>query len=130
MEKKYVIANIKIPMEVNEEGSYNPLPDYITMSFEKILESPQKPEVSYNNDYIRDQILSLFNSHNQEIIKDAESETEESDSSESDPSKEEIHPIISYDELRNKQHKTHNKNISFKNKKSSTTKYSVKNYTG
>jgi hypothetical protein len=122
MEKKYVIANIKIPMEVNENGSYNPLPDYITMSFEKILESPQKPDISYNNDYIRDQILSLFESHNKEIIEDAETE-------ESFSNKEEIHPIISYDELRNKQHKTHNKNISFKNKKSSTTKYSVKNYT-
>jgi hypothetical protein len=122
MEKKYVIANIKIPMEVNEDGSYNPLPDYITMSFEKILESPQKPDISYNNDYIRDQILSLFESDNKEIIEDAETE-------EADSSKEEIHPIISYDELRNKQHKTHNKNISFKNKKSSTTKYSVKNYT-
>jgi len=127
MEKKYVIANIKIPMEVNEDGSYIPLPDFITMAFEKILESPQKPDISYNNDYIRDQILSLFESDNKEIIEDAE--TEESDSEESVSNKEEIHPIISYDELRNKQHKTHNKNISFKNKKSSTTKYSVKNYT-
>jgi len=118
--KQYVLANIQIPMEVNTNGSFDPLPEYINIIFEKIDNLPQKSGMVYNNEYVRNQILSIFTSKNKDNLNNAES-TSYIEASESSP-------IVSYDELLNRQHRTHNKNISFKSKKKSTARYTSKNY--
>lgn len=117
--KQYVLANIQIPMEVNTNGSFDPLPEYINITFEKIDNLPQKSGMDYNNEYIRKQISSIFTSKNQDNLNDQESINKESIESS---------PIVSYDEILNRQHRTHNKNISFKSKKKTTMRYTSKNY--
>ena len=112
--KKYVLANIKIPMEINENGSFEPMPDYVSISIEKMDNAPQKSGIDYNNEYIREQILSLLTIKKCDNINNEEIE--------------ESSLIIKYDELLNRIQKSHNKNISFKNKKTSTSRYTAKNY--
>jgi hypothetical protein len=101
--KRYVLANIKIPLEIKEDGAFEPLSDCISISIEKINDIPKKSENNNNNEYIKEQIALLFKESN-------------------------ILPIISNDELTNRNHRTHKKNISFRNKKSHFSRYTVKNY--
>ena len=43
MQKKYIIANIQIPMEVFQDGKYESLTDYLTVDFIKCDKLPEKP---------------------------------------------------------------------------------------
>jgi hypothetical protein len=31
--KKYILAHIKVPMEINEDGSFETLPNYLSINF-------------------------------------------------------------------------------------------------
>ena len=47
MQKKYVMANIKIPMELKEDNTITSYSEYINMEFQKINELPQKLDIKF-----------------------------------------------------------------------------------
>lgn len=110
--KNYILANIKIPMEINEDGSFETLPDYLTILFENLKELPSPSDNDYNNEYIKQQIKSLLNNNNNNIT-------------DTPP---EIIPTISQNELNNRKNRHHKKNITFKKKPSSINRFTAKNY--
>ena len=109
--KNYILANIKIPMEINEDGSFETLPDYLTILFENLKELPSLSDNDYNNEYIKQQIKSLLNNNNSIT-----------------PPLTEIIPTISQNELNNRKNRHHKKNITFKKKPSSINRFTAKNY--
>ena len=117
LKKKYILAHIKIPMEINEDGSFETLPDYLTILFENLKELPDPADNDYNNEYIKQQIKTLLNNS----IQSSNNETK------TDPEPENK-LILSPLELNNRKHKTHTKNITFKNKLHSVSRFTAKNY--
>jgi hypothetical protein len=109
--KNYILANIKIPMEINEDGSFETLPDYLTILFENLKELPCLSDNDYNNEYIKQKIKSLLNNNNSIT-----------------PQLTEIIPTISQNELNNRKNRHHKKNITFKKKPSSINRFTAKNY--
>jgi hypothetical protein len=60
MEKKYLFANIRIPIEVKPNGSVEPLKDYISIDFVKCNELPPKPEKAVTNDFVMNSIQRII----------------------------------------------------------------------
>lgn len=60
MEKKYLFANIRIPIEVKTNGSIEPLKEYISIDFVKCNELPRKPEKAVNNDFVMNSIKQIM----------------------------------------------------------------------
>jgi len=50
--KKYVLATIRLPIEINEHGVGEPLKDYIQMDFSKCDELPPKQNSDINYDFL------------------------------------------------------------------------------
>ena len=78
MEKKYLIANIQIPMEIFQDGKYESLTDFITVDFIHCSELPNKPSnlnETINNQY-NEILKQLFTPH-QKDQKDQEDQEEE-----------------------------------------------------
>jgi len=111
--KTYAVANIKIPIEVNEDGSFEALPEYMSILFDNIEKLPNPSENDYNNQYIKNQILALL-------------EKEESTNKTSENCKTITH--LTFEELKNRNKRSHKKDITFKNNKSSISRYTRKNY--
>jgi hypothetical protein len=106
-EKKYVLANIKIPIEITESDDYEPLTEYMSIKFENIDSLPEKLENDYDSDYIKNQIYELL----QKPIRNTNVENQ---------------LTIHMHEIK---HKTKNKkNITFRNKNHSTSRYSRKEF--
>ena len=61
MEKKYLFANIRIPIEVKTNGSIEPLKEYISIDFVKCNELPKKPEKAVTNDFVMNSINKIMN---------------------------------------------------------------------
>lgn len=57
--KKYVIANIKIPIEIMEDGSIEPQKDYIDIEFSDCEQLPKKQECDVNHTFVMNN-LSMF----------------------------------------------------------------------
>jgi hypothetical protein len=130
--KRYILANIKIPIEINDDYTFETLPDYMTIIFDNINSLPDHSENDYNNEYIKNKIKMLLKDDNNTLFSnepDPNSEPEK-ETIISIPTKEIIEktPIITHDELRTRGHRIHKKNITFKNKKSAGTRYTAKNY--
>jgi hypothetical protein len=60
MEKKYLFANIRIPIEVKTNGSIEPLKEYISIDFVKCNELPRKPEKVITNDFVMNSIKQIM----------------------------------------------------------------------
>ena len=60
MEKKYLFANIRIPIEVKTNGSIEPLKEYISIDFVKCNELPKKPEKVITNDFVMNSIKQIM----------------------------------------------------------------------
>lgn len=60
MEKKYLFANIRIPIEVKTNGSIEPLKEYISIDFVKCNELPPKPEKAVTNEYVIQSIQQIM----------------------------------------------------------------------
>ena len=109
MEKKnYILANIKIPMEINEDGNFETLPNHMTILFEKLHELPSPNENDYNNEYIKNTIKSLL------CIENGV-QTEK-------------RMTIMIHDLENRKKRNHKKTITFKNKPFSMHRFTSKNY--
>jgi len=103
-EKKYILANIKIPIEISESDDYEPLTDYMSIKFENIDSLPEKLENDYDSDYIKNQIYELLQK----------------------PIRKENQLTIQMHEIKHKT--TSKKNITFRNKNHSSSRYSRKEF--
>jgi hypothetical protein len=166
MSKKYVMANINIPIQINidENNRVTPLTEYVKIS---ISNCDNLPEKSSNNFTLMEQINKLFSNNEPSIIEDTvlfsniedgtvnivpdtdsstDSGSESSDDSDTDsaeesetnhqpepapePSQEpaqESRLTISINELLNKKVKSQHLNTSFKNKPTTSSRYTLKN---
>ena len=120
--KKYILAHIKVPMEIKDDGTFETLPDYLTILFENLKELPSPSDNDYNNEYIKQQIKSLLNINNN---NDNNSQNE---SNKTIVVEKEFQPSITYDEINNRKHRSHKKNLSFKHKPQSVSRFTAKNY--
>jgi hypothetical protein len=102
-EKKYILATITIPIEINEDKSFEPIPEYMNMNFKKIDELPIKPESCYNQEFIKKQIYELILS------------TKKTDSIQ-----------VTNEELQKRNKHQYKKNVTFRNKNYSCSRYSRK----
>jgi hypothetical protein len=117
-EKKYLIANIKIPIEVKENGSIEPLKDYINIEFSKCSELPKKQDTQVNYAFVMNNIKNLLSEEATAIPIEKEREV---------PVHEEEQKImVLKSEIKNKVLKN-NFNTSFKVKPKSISRYSIKN---
>ena len=60
MEKKYLFANIRIPIEVKTNGSIQPMKEYISIDFVKCNELPPKPEKAVTNEFVINSIQQII----------------------------------------------------------------------
>ena len=56
----YFIANIKIPLEIKEDDSFDPMIDYISVEIEKCEKLPEKVDISIVQTNFFQQIKSLL----------------------------------------------------------------------
>jgi len=162
MSKKYVMANINIPLQINIDDNNRviPLTDYVKVSITKCDSLPEK---SSDNFTIMEQINKLFSNDEPNIIDDVvlfskiedgtvnivpdtdsstDSGSESSDESDSDSTEEsetndqpeaaqehrQESPLsISLNEILNKKPKSQHLNTSFKNKPTTSSRYTLKN---
>jgi hypothetical protein len=59
-EPKIVYANIKIPIEIDENGAIEPLKEYIQINFEHCLSLPPKQENTINYSFLRNNLKELL----------------------------------------------------------------------
>jgi len=117
--KRYILAHIKVPMEINEDGSFETLPDYLSINFENLKELPSPSDNDYNNDYIKQQIISLLSNNDNTLPTETNEQKLE-------PIEKPL--ILSQIDLNNRKQKSHMKNITFKNKAQSVSRFTAKNY--
>jgi len=122
--KRYILAHIKVPMEINEDGSFETLPDYLSINFENLKELPSPSDNDYNNDYIKQQIISLLSNNDNSVV----TENKTTETNEQGPEPIEKPLILSHIDLNNRKQKTHTKNMTFKNKPHSISRFTAKNY--
>ena len=162
MSKKYIMANINIPIQINidENNRLTPLTEYVKIS---ISNCDNLPEKSSNNFTLMEQINKMFSNNEPSIIEDSvlfsniesgtvnivpdtdsstESGSESSDDADTDSTEEsetndqqepdqepsqESRLTITINELLNKKAKSHHLNTSFKNKPTTSSRYTLKN---
>ena len=145
--KKYLIANVKIPMEISENGTYESLTDYLSIDFthcDKLPEKSQDLNSSLNSKY-KSMIDGLFSNKTEDEEGPLECPLEEEENKEDDPfaplddqteeQKEEYEedptqeePIFKLSVLLNEiAQKKQGKNTSFKNKTKNKHTFSQKN---
>lgn len=122
--KKYILAHIKVPMEINEDGTFETLPDYLSINFENLKELPDPSDNDYNNDYIKQQIISLLSDTDNTVPR----ENKTTETNEQKPETIEKPLILSQIDLNNRKQKSHMKNITFKNKTQTVSRFTAKNY--
>jgi len=160
MSKKYVMANINIPLQINidDNNQLTPLTEYVKVSITKCDNLPEKSSNSFT---LMEQINKLFSNDEPSIIEDSvlfsniddgtvnivpdtdsstDSGSESSDESDSaeesetndQPEAAQEHrqesPLsISLNEILNKKSKSQHLNTSFKNKPTTSSRYTLKN---
>jgi len=102
--KKYVFANIILPIEINEDGSMIPLPERITMDFSNCDELPPICEQNINYTFLTNNLPNFFENNNTSAIepkseKQIESKSEKQIESKSEKqieskSEKQIEPVI------------------------------------
>jgi len=122
--KRYILAHIKVPMEINEDGTFETLPDYLSINFENLKVLPSPSDNDYNNDYIKQQIISLLSNNDNSVV--TENKTTETNKQGPEPIEKPL--ILSQIDLNNRKQKSHMKNITFKNKGQSVSRFTAKNY--
>jgi hypothetical protein len=92
--KKYVYAIIKIPLEITDEDSYQPLTDYSAISFEECGELPEKT-ASATKTKFRDFLKNVAGSSEKEIIaKDTEECYDDEPAIEKEPEVNEVKLVV------------------------------------
>ena len=140
--KKYLIANVKIPMEISENGTYESLTEYLSIDFTHCDILPEKSQdlnSSLNTKY-KSMIDGLFSNKTEDKdcpLEEKEEEEpldcpleennqKEENNQEEDPLQEE--PMFKLSVLLNEiAQKKQGKNTSFKNKTKNRHSFSQKN---
>ena len=103
MSNQYVMAHIQIPIKIHENGSTEPLPEYIKISISECKELPEKVETPVIEKDFMEQIHNIVSPNKkEETISDIVSML-----------------TISKEEVKNKKQKRHSHNITFRNNSSS-----------
>jgi len=123
--KKYVIANMRIPIEIKKGNNHEILTDYMAVTIEKCEVLPEKTIADVNN-------FSLLNQINEILVIEQESSAVVNNTIE-----EKENPIIeiesvpkmfvSKNDLERKGGNRLRNNTSFKNKSRNLNRYSIKN---
>ena len=125
-ENKYIFANVKIPIEIKNNNTYEPLTEYINIEYTKCNELPKKNTQNNNFSFINN-LKQIFENENK---IDSESQTDNNDLSmiiNDEKKEDEIQKIIiQKDEIKN--NNKNKNNISFKTKIRKNNKYTLKNY--
>ena len=77
MIKKFVMATIKIPMELKYDNSIESYSEFIDMKFEKINELPEKNNIKFDDKYIIEKINNFYSLDNSEEEEKEKEEKEE-----------------------------------------------------
>ena len=113
MEKKYLFANIRIPIEVKTNGSIEPLKEYISIDFVKCNELPPKPEKAVTNEYVIQSIQQIMKTdiiqNNVETQTDFPllQEEEEPQQQQEEPEQQEEPMIVLKEEIKNNINASH-----------------------
>jgi hypothetical protein len=78
MIKKYVMATIKIPMELKKDNTIESFSEYIDMNFEKIDKIPEKKNITFDDKYITEKINNFYSFKESESEPEPEPEPEKS----------------------------------------------------
>ena len=111
MSKKLLYANIKIPVELSDDGSMNPFKDYIYVEFTECLGLPEiKKNVDYSfvmsklTNFMKKEPEKIIETKNEEFITDNQPKTdvnmEESESDSEFEPEEEAKIFISKDDIK------------------------------
>lgn len=123
--KNYVIANMRIPIEIKKGNNHEILTDYMAVTIEKCEVLPEKTIADVNN-------FSLLNQINEILVIETESATVINNTIEEKESPiietEFIHKMfVSKSDLEKKSGNRSRNNTSFKNKTRNLNRYSIKN---
>lgn len=112
MEKTILFANVKIPIEVKEDGTIDPLKDHITIEFTRCTELPPKQETEVNYSFVMNNIKELL--HGDSIItKPTEKVESECQTYDHEFPVEQVQIMVLKEEI--KREKKDKKNSSFRN---------------
>ena len=133
---QYVMANIKIPIQINAAGKTTPIMEYISIAIEKCDTLPQKSIENIKDISIIDLINSaLLDTTSYQNNADASEETEPSCEHvddvniKEDPAPQPHKPLsVSKFELETKRQVRIRQNTTFKHKQRAFSRYSVKNH--
>lgn len=112
MEKTILFANVKIPIEVKEDGTIDPLKEHITIEFTRCTELPPKQETEVNYSFVMNNIKELL--HGDSIItKPTEKVESECQTYDHEFPVEQVQIMVLKEEI--KREKKDKKNSSFRN---------------
>ena len=123
--KKYVIANMRIPIEIKKGNNHEILTDYMAVTIEKCEVLPKKTIADVNN-------FSLLNQINEILVIEQESSAVINNTIEEKEGPiietELVHKMfVSKSDLEKKGGNRSRNNTSFKNKSRNLNRYSIKN---
>jgi hypothetical protein len=84
--KKYIFANIILPIEINEDGTMIPLPERITMDFSNCDELPPICEENINYTFLTNNLPNFFENNTQLIKVETEKQIEVESEKQIEPS--------------------------------------------
>lgn len=131
--KKYVIANMRIPIEIKKGNNHEILTDYMAVTIEKCEVLPEKTIADVNNFSLLNQINEILNSTEEDnLVMETESATVINNTIEEKESPiietEFVHKMfVSKSDLEKKSGNRSRNNTSFKNKTRNLNRYSIKN---
>ena len=114
MNDRYVTANIRLPLRVNLDGSTDPLPEYMTILIEQCEQLPTDPPTNNASDEFACQLQAILNLYKT--------------SSPPSPAPPPLKMTIKQNELNNRPVKPALHNTSFKSKRPSFNRHTVKNH--
>lgn len=113
-EPKYIIANIKLPIQIEDGKIIQTMSNNISIDFENCDKLPAISNNTINYEVIKNKLYEHLSSDRAKIEKPVDTK--------------EIEKLfISMDELRNKT-RSHRRNTSFKNKLNNRNRFTSKNY--
>jgi len=128
--KKYLIANVKIPMEISENGTYESLTEYLSIDFthcDKLPEKSQDLNSSLNSKY-KSMIDGIFSNKTEDDQLDQETPLVQENPVAQETQLAQEEPIFKLSVLLNEiAQKKQGKNTSFKNKTKNKHTFSQKN---
>jgi predicted sulfurtransferase len=121
-EKNYIMAIIQVPIEVNNENEYRTMTEHISVSFDKIDRLPNKSETAFSYDIVK----QLLNNFLQQDVKLPEEIITDNIDTTNDEKEVVTKIFVSADEIKSRKDKPNTRNVSFRNKKSSSSRYTRK----